>query len=283
MSANSDLNKANFWKIVLNSTSGFVLAFLFVFYLNHFVTIIAAGIFSFDVSFDYLSIFYHIESYEWTPEAVKLIFSAGSILIFIFAFIALIAYLSLLEEEAVIKIFFLWLFLLAINYSFGGLMIGNIFKKGVGHVFNWMYFTDTQKMIIAIIGFFGLLSTGILMAKPVAYSANSYFKKLGEDNFPFFFTAQIILPFIFGNLIMFLFFYPDIIFNAEILFYERFGWISLALILALIFGRINHFDTLYFEEEEERGVRVSYTLVITTIAILLAVRIILNHTYLLVW
>lgn len=283
MTPNSDLNKINFWKIVLNSTSGFVLAFLFVFYLNHFITIIAAGLFSFDVSFDYLSIFFHIESYEWTPEAVKLIFSAGSILIFIFAFIALIAYISLLQEKAILKIFFLWLFLLAVNYSFGGLMIGNIFKKGVGHVFNWMYFNDTQKMIIAIIGFFGLLSTGILMAKPVAYSANSYFKKLGEDNFPFFFTAQIILPFILGNSIMILFFYPDIIFNSEILFYERFGWISLALILTLIFGRINHFETLYFEEEEDNSVRVSYTLVIAAIVLLLAIRLILSRSYLLVW
>lgn len=283
MTPNSDLNKVNFWKIVLNSTSGFILAFLFVFYLNHFITIIAAGLFSYDVSFDYLSIFYHIDSYEWTPEAVKLIFSAGSILIFIFAFIALIAYVSLIEEKAVFKIFFLWLFLLAINYAFGGLMIGNIFKQGVGHVFNWMYFTDTQKMIIAIIGFFGLLSTGILMAKPVAYSANSYFKKLGEENFPFFFTAQIILPFILGNSIMVLFFYPDIIFNSEILFYERFGWISLALILVLIFGRINHFETLYFEEEEDNSVRLSYTLVITAIVLLLAIRLILSRTYLLVW
>lgn len=283
MATNSDLNKTNFWKIVLNSTSGFVLAFLFVFYLNHFITILSAGLFSFDVSFDYLTIFFNIEPYEWTPDSVKLIFSAGPILIFIFAFIALIGYISLIEEEAIIKIFFLWLFLLAINYSFGGLMIGNIFKKGVGHVFNWMYFTDTQKMIIAIIGFFGLLSTGILIAKPVAYSANSYFKKLGEDNFPFFFTAQIIIPFILGNLVMFLFFYPDIIFNAQILFYERFGWISLALILTLVFGRINHFETLYFEEEEERSVRVSYTLLITTLVVLLAIRLILHRTFLLVW
>jgi hypothetical protein len=244
---------------------------------------ISAGLFSYDISVDYLTIFFHIESYEWTPEAVKLIFSAGPILIFIVALISLIAYISLLEEEAIIKIFFLWLFLLAINYSFGGLIIGNIFKKGVGHVFNWMYFTDTQKMIIAIAGFFGLLSTGILMAKPVAYSANSYFKKLGEDNFPFFFTAQIIVPFILGNLIMFGYFYPDIIFNSSILFYERFGWISLALILILIFGRINHFETLYFEEDEKRGVRVSYTLVIAAFTILLAIRLILSRSYHIAW
>jgi len=283
MGSNSELNTKNFWKIVLNSTSGFVLAFMFVFYLNHFITIISASLFSYDVGFDYLTVVFNIEPYEWTPDAVKLIFSAGSIMIFIAGFIALIAYISLFEEEAIIKIFFLWLFLLAINYSFGGLMIGNIFKKGVGHVFNWMYLTDTQKMIIAIIGFFGLLTTGILMAKPVAYSANSYFKNFDENKFPYFFTAQIILPFIFGNFIAFAFFYPDIIFNADILFYERFGWISLGLILLIIFGRMNHLETLYFEEEEERTIRISPTLVVSAIVVALAFRLILSRTYLISW
>ena len=282
MNPASKLTPINFWKIVINSTAGFLLAFLFIFYLNHFTAVLTAGMFSYDVSFDYLVVFYHIEPFEWTHEAVKLIFSAGPILIFIFGFIGLIAYISLFEEEAIVKIFFLWLVLLSFNYFFGGLMIGNIFKQGVGHVFNWMYFTDTQKMIIAIIGFFGLLSTGILMAKPIAHSANSYFNKLDEDNFPFFFTAQIIVPFILGNLIMFAYFFPDIFFNINILFYERFGWISLSLLLLLAFGRINHMDTIYYEEEERR-IRFSWILIGLALFVLLAFRLILSRSYAIQW
>ena len=282
MNPASKLTPINFWKIVANSTAGFVLAFLFIFYLNHFTAVMTAGMFSYDVSFDYLVVFYHIEPFEWTHEAVKLIFSAGPILILIFGFISLIAYFSLFEEEAIVKIFFLWLALLSLNYFFGGLMIGNIFKQGVGHVFNWMYFTDTQKMIIAIMGFFGLLSTGILMAKPIAHSANSYLNKLGEDNFPFFFTAQIIVPFILGNLIMFGYFFPDIIFNTDILFYERFGWISLSLLLLLSFGRINHMDTIYYEEEDRR-IRFSWVLIGLALFIFLAFRLILSRSYLIRW
>lgn len=282
MSQNSTLSRSNFWKIVVNSTAGFVLAFMFVFYLNHFLTVFAAGLFSYDVSFDYQAIFYHIEPYEWTPDAVKLIFSAGPVLTFIFGFISLIAFLSFSEEEAIVKIFFLWMFLLSLNYFFGGLMIGNIFKKGVGHVFNWMYFTDTQKMIIAIVGFFGLLSTGILIARPIAHSANSYFNKLGESNFPFFFTAQIIVPFILGNIIMFGYFYPDIFFNQEILFYERFGGLSLFLILLLVFGRINHLDTIYFDEED-KNIRFSYVLIFVAVGALALFRGVLSSSQLIVW
>lgn len=282
MKQNSELTPRNFWIIVANSTAGFLLAFMFVFYLNHFITVLAAGVFSYDVSFDYRIIFYHIEPFEWTQDAVKLIFSAGPVLIFIFGLIAVVAFYSLYEEEARVKVFFLWLVLISMNYFLGGLMIGNIFKKGVGHVFNWMYFTDTQKMIVAIIGFFGLLSTGILMAKPVAHSANSYFNKLGENNFPFFFTAQIIVPFLIGNLLVFVYFYPDILFNNEILFYERFGGISLALILLLIFGRINHFETVYFDEEE-RKIRLSYVLIGLAVFVMLLFRLGLNSLVLIKW
>lgn len=282
MIGKSALTHKNFWIIVLNSTAGFILAYLFLFYLNHLTVIITGGMFDYDLSFDYKIIMFHIEAYEWTHDAVKLIFSAGSILIFIFGFIALIAYFSLSEEVAPFKIFFLWFTFLSLNYFFGGLMIGNIFKKGVGHVFNWMYMTDTQKMIIAIVGFFGLLSTGILMAKPVSHSANTYFNKLGENNFPFFFTSQIIVPFILGNLIMFSYFFPDIFFNPEILFYERFGWISLLLILLLVFGRINHFDTIYFDEDD-RAIRVSYTLVLVAFGLLVGIRLLLSSSIYVNW
>ncbi len=282
MGSKTTLTTANFWKIAVNSTAGFLLAFFFVFYLNHFINILTAGIFGFPTSFDFKVIYYNIEPYQWTPDAVKMIFSAGPILIFIFGMISLIAFFSLTEEEARVKIFFLWMVLIALNYFLGGLMIGNIFKKGVGHVFNWMYFTDTQKMIIAIMGFFGLVSTGILMAKPVAHSANSYFKSLSENNFPFFFTAQIIVPFILGNLLVFIYFYPDILYNNEILFYERFGGISMFLVLLLIFGRINHFETIYFDEED-RKISISWVMLSLAVFFLLLIRIGLGRTYLIQW
>jgi hypothetical protein len=233
-------------------------------------------VFGYPISIDYKMVYYHIEPYEWTHEAVKLMYASGPIMIFIFGFISLVAFFSLFEEVAPIKIFFLWFTLIAMNYSFGGLMIGNLFTKGVGHVFNWMYLKDTQKLIIALIGFFGLISTGILMAKPVAHAANSYFNKLTENNFPFYFTSQVIVPFIIGNLIIIGYFSPGPLFQ------ERFGWISLAVIILLIFWRVNGFDSIYFDEEE-RDIRFSYTLVFIALGILISFRILLANTVLIPW
>jgi hypothetical protein len=268
--------KKNFWIIATNSTASYVLAFLFVFYVNHFANILTSGSFGYEVSFDWNIIYYHVEPYEWTHDAVKLIFSAGPMLILLVGLISLIAFYSLVEEPARIKTFFMWLTLHALNYFFGGLLIGNIFKKGVGHVFNWMYFTDTTKMLVALVGFFGLLATAYFMSKPVAISANSYYNKLSEKNFPFFFTAQIIVPFVVGTLLYTLYFLPDLRFQ------ERYSWMSLAVLLIIIFGRVNYMETLYFDEED-RYISLSKAIVMTTLIVVIGLRLILSHEILVSW
>ncbi|PIQ33013.1 MAG: hypothetical protein COW63_06320 [Bacteroidetes bacterium CG18_big_fil_WC_8_21_14_2_50_41_14] len=268
--------KKNFWIIATNSTASYVLAFLFVFYVNHFANILTSGSFGYEVSFDWNTIYYHIEPYEWTHDAVKLIFSAGPMLILLIGLISLIAFYSLVEEPARIKTFFMWLTLHALNYFFGGLLIGNIFKKGVGHVFNWMYFTDTTKMLVALVGFFGLLATAYFMSKPVAISANSYYNKLSEKNFPFFFTAQIIVPFVVGTLLYTLYFLPDLRFQ------ERYSWMSLGVLLIIIFGRVNYMETLYFDEED-RYISLSKVIVLTTLIMVIGLRLILSHEILVSW
>ncbi len=271
-----DLTKKNFWIIATNSTASYVLAFLFVFYINHFANIFSSGMFGYDLSFDWDIIFYHIEPYEWTHDSVQLIYSAGPLLIFLVGLISLIAFYSLIEEPARIKTFFMWLTLHAFNFFFGGLLIGNVFKNGIGHVFNWMYFTDTAKMLVAMIGFFGLLATAYFMAKPVAISANSYFNKLGEKNFPYFFTAQIIVPFVFGTLLYMAYFMP------RIMFQEKYSWISLGVLLIIIFGRVNYMETLYFDEDD-RYISLSKAIVITAAVIFILLRLVLNREYLVSW
>ncbi|PKP30776.1 MAG: hypothetical protein CVT99_11685 [Bacteroidetes bacterium HGW-Bacteroidetes-16] len=268
--------KKNFWIIATNSTASYVLAFLFVFYVNHFANILTSGSFGYEVSFDWNIIYYHVEPYEWTHDAVKLIFSAGPMLILLVGLISLIAFYSLVEEPARIKTFFMWLTLHALNYFFGGLLIGNIFKKGVGHVFNWMYFTDTTKMLVALVGFFGLLATAYFMSKPVAISANSYYNKLSEKNFPFFFTAQIIVPFVVGTILYTLYFLPDLRFQ------ERYSWMSLGVLLIIIFGRVNYMETLYFDEED-RYISLSKAIVMTTLFVVIGLRLILSHEILVSW
>lgn len=272
----TDLSPEHFWMITTNSTAAFVMAYLIVFYVNFFANVFTSGMFGFDISFDYNQIIYHIEPFEWTHDSVKLIYSAGPLLVFFTGLISLIGFFGLTEEQSRLKILFVWIALLSFNQTFGSLMIGNLFKQGVGHVFNWMYFSDTQKMLVALLGFFGLLTTAFAMSKPIAISANSYFNKLGERNFPFFITAQIIIPFVVGYLLIIAYF------SQRLQFQEKFSWISLFVLLLIVFVSINNSSTVYFDEEDRRP-GYSKFLIIGAIIMFVGFRLILNNPYTIHW
>ena len=270
------LSKRNFWIITTNSTAAFVLAFLFIFYVNHFTTLLTAGMFNYDVSFNYFVIYYHIEPYQWTHDSVKLMYSAGPILVLLVGLISLIGFYSMVEEVARAKIFFIWLTFLSFNYFFGGLLLGNLFTKGVGHVFNWMYLNSTEKLVVAMLGFFGLIGTGFLMAKPIAISANSYYKEFNPRLFPFFFTAQAIVPFILGTILVELYFLPKP--NFQVMWF----WASMIVLLLLIYKVLDSADNLYFDEED-RYVIFSKGLIITAAVVYVGFRLILSHEFYINW
>ncbi len=265
------LSRKNFWIITVNSTGAFVLAYLLVFYLNQFTKVVMAAMFNIPVAYDWDQVYYYIESFQWTHDMVTTIFSAGIFLVFIFGVIALGAFYALKEEVTRLKIFFLWFALLAFNFFFSNLLIGNIFTRGIGFVFEWAYLTDTVKVVIAMIGFFGLLMTAFIMKRPFLLSANSYFSSIKERNFPFFFMAQVVVPYIFGSIISILYFYP------RILFQERYSWISLGVVLLILYSGINQEEAVIFDPDEPPPpVTLSKVLVYGAAVVFVVLRFVLN-------
>ena len=198
MNAENNLSRKNFWIIVINSTAAFVISYLLVFYLNHFSSIFAAGMFNHDISFDFSKINYLVIPTDWTNDSVKVIYGIGPLLVFITGLLSILAYSSLSKETEKVKILLLWLSLNAFNFFFSSIIIGIIFKIRIFHLFIWMYLNDSQLLMMAMIGFFGILIVALLMSKKIAFSANTYFNKLDENNFPFFIVSQMIVPFIAG-------------------------------------------------------------------------------------
>ena len=188
----------------------------------------------------------------------------------------MIFFSKLKENETRLKTLLIWIALISFNHFFGGLVIGNLFKNGVGHVFNWMYLKDTEKMAIALFGIFCIVGIALLMARPVAMSTNSYINNLNEDNFPFMITAQIIVPFLLGTVLSVAYHLP------EVLFQERYSWISLAVMLIIIIIRINNYNTVYFDEDE-RKIKLVWLPIILTIIFIAALRVLLNNQILIVW
>ncbi len=276
MGTDNSLSRKNFWAIVINSTAAFVLSYLFIFYLNLFTIVFTAGMFDFDISFDFNHIIYHVKQTDWTHDSVKVMFGFGPLLTFIVGLLALVAYASLSEEITKFKLFLLWLTLNAFNYVFSGIIIGIIFKIRIAHLFIWMYFNDSQLLMMAITGLFGIILTAILLSRKMAFSANIYFNKLDENNFPFFVMAQFIVPFLIGGAWVVIYFIP------EIQITEMYIWIGLAVILLISSLRMAHFDPIYFDEEP-RLIEISWGAFITALIASLLMRLILQHEILINW
>lgn len=276
MVANRELSRKNFWIIVINSTAAFVISYIFVFYLNHFSIIFTAGMFDHDISFDFSQVNYHVMTSDWTPDSVKVIYGTGPLLVFVTGLLSLLAYSSLSEGTEKVKILLLWLTLHAFNLVFSGIIIGIIFKIRVAHLFIWMYLNDSQLLMMAMAAFFGILIIGLLLAKKIAFSANSYFNKLDESNFPFFIMSQIIVPFFIGAFLILVYFIP------EIQITETYIWIGLALMITISSFIISNLDAIYFDEEKRR-INLSWTLIIISIVLALALRLLLNNEILIDW
>ncbi|RLD34354.1 MAG: hypothetical protein DRI88_05845 [Bacteroidetes bacterium] len=276
MISDNSLSRRNFWILVVNSTVAFVVSYLFVFYLNLFSIVFTAGMFDYDISFNFSHIIYHVKQTDWTHDSVKVIFGSGPLLTFIIGLLSLVAYASMSEETEKIKLYLLWLSLNAFNYVFSGIIIGIIFKVRIAHLFIWMYFNDSQLLMMAIVGFFGILITAFVMTRRIAFSANIYFNDLNERNFPFFIMSQIILPFLLGVMLVVLYFVP------QIHVMEMYVWIGLAIILLICSVNISNYDPVYFDEEE-RSIKVSWVALLISTLLILLLRFTMNHEILLKW
>lgn len=250
------LTRKNFWIIAANSTASFVLAYLLVFYLNQFSYILTGGMYDFPVTIDYATYFFHIEPWQWTHDSVILIFSAGYIVTMFVGLLSLLAFFQLVADAMPVKIFFFWVSIHAFTYVFVGLMLGNLLTEGIGHVFNWMYLADTVKMIISLFGFFGLLMTALFAPRMIALSANSYFERFNDKNGPFVITAQVLVPFLIGTVLVYVYFLP------KSLFHEKYGWIVLTAMMIIFFIRARFMDDLMFEEDDTRKIRLMKGLII---------------------
>ncbi len=238
---------------------------------------LTAGMYDYAISINYSSYFFHVEPYEWTHDAVILIFSSGYILTLIVGLLALLAFYQLVADAIPIKVFFFWTSFHAITYVFGGLMLGNLLTEGIGHVFNWMYLTDTVKMIISLFGFFGLLVMSILSARLIALSSNAYFVRYSERMSPFFITAQAFVPYLIGSALIYVYFLPE---NQ---FHERYGWIIEGVMMILFFLRARYNDDLMFEEDDNRNIRLMKGFVIFTAIFYMASRLVMHNGIYIEW
>ncbi|HPG33871.1 MAG: hypothetical protein H6541_06550 [Lentimicrobiaceae bacterium] len=254
--------------ITANSTAIYLLSYLFVFLIHQFFTIIACKIFSFPVELNYTTIIYWVYEYEWTFDSVKIIFSAGPVICFILSIFMLVVAIKFREYDGLLKSFFLWGFIHCINLFLGSALAGALLGEGFGHVLIWLFMADTGKMIITLIGFFGLAAVGFGITRLILLTANSYYNKQEPSERPAFLFYSTLLPFILGTLIIAAIRYP-------MNYYESLRLVTPVLIILPSFLNSNNFPVIYFDENH-KVIKASSSLIAAAFIILIIYRVALS-------
>ncbi len=228
--------------IFLNSTSYYIIAFLFLYLLAQFATAIAAMQFNFSSIIFYHKLVWTIDSGSWTSDAVKLLYSLPPFISLLFGFFFLLIFISIYDHRSKFKMFFMWTFAHGMIWFFGALLAGTILDKGFGYVVMYFYFLDTGKLILSLISLTLLLTVSTITTKWFLFSGNSYFNQLNEHNRTFFTFSQIILPFVAGTAILIGIKLP------LITYYELFVLLSSLLFMLPIMMRYNSMPTFFFDE-----------------------------------
>lgn len=240
------LNKKNFWIIVINSTVFFLLAYLFFYLITKFATIIAASMFDIETILYYHKISFNIGQTQWGFDSVKFVFSAGSVIALLFGTLFIIIYNKVCETDGLLKLFFLWGFLIGYSYFFGSILMGTMIPRGFGHVLDWTYSMDTARMLLIIFSLSVFIITGILTTKPILFSANSYFNYLDKQRKKFFIRSQLIVPYFLGIAIIFLVRIPN---NHTNNYFEILRLLSMIAIIVPVIFRYHNYPDFYFEEK----------------------------------
>jgi len=264
-----EIPRRTFQIISLNSCLLFLIAYLIIYVLNLFITGYTAIAFNIPVLVYYYDVDYLIRGIDWTPDSVAGVFSSGPITMFAISLFLFILYKSVETETGILRLLVLWMIFHALTRFFGEILVGAVLNKGFGFVILYMFVMDTGKVVLTILGFVAMFTLGLYMSRLSMYSANIYFNDLLKNYRTKFIISQFILPFLIGNMVIFLIKIPhinyfDIAVNA-----------SMILFLIPVSVRSFSMEDFYFDEDQ-RTIKPKMVLLTATILSLFFFRLILG-------
>ena len=268
VSDNRSLTK-EFLIITIHSTLLFTAAYFLIFLISSFTSAISGLFFEYKSIVYYYEVLWLVKPSQWFGDSVKMIYSSGPLLSGIIAAVLAIIFSYIRTEKGLAKLFILWSLLHGFNSFLGSLLIGSLFGRGFGYAIIWSYVSDTQKVIYSIISITALIILGILTSKSFLISANSYYPMLETRKQRSFIWAQVILPFILGNMLIAVIMFPEmLIYNLTVSL-----CLGIAILPVALGSRFK--PSLYFEEEEIR-IKIKMKTILYSIAFIVIYRIVLN-------
>jgi len=272
MDVTLDKNKRtfnNFITIFLNSLSYYLTAFYFMYLLSQLSTAIAALQYDYSSRLYYHKLVYTIDSYSWTSDAVKLLYSIGPVISMFFGVFALIAFINMYDDRGRYKMFFVWCWVHGMIWVFGAFLAGTLLDKGFGFVIMYFYLQDTAKLLITMFALTLLLLAGVFSTRWLLFTGNSYFNQINEHNRAFFTFSQIIMPTVAGTAIIIISKIP------RITYYELFVLLSSLIFMVPTLLRFTTFPTYFFDEIPIK-ITLDKKAIITAIVVMVLFRTVLQ-------
>lgn len=256
-----------------NALVMFLLSYLLVYIIAQTITVFVALNFDYRVILFYHKIYYAIDANDWSADSVKILFSIPPVTGLVLGIGSILIYNSVQSEGGLLKLFFLWMFIHGMNMFFGSLLIGTLLNKGFGWVIAYLYYMDTGKMVFSIMSIFALGAIGGFISKSFLISGNSYFNYLNRENRKFLLMSQVILPALFGTLILILLKIPNNFYytTSDEALYESLKLGAIILVLIPVIMSFRSYHEIYFDEEP-RKIRLKWKFVLFTLFLILAFR-----------
>jgi hypothetical protein len=264
----------SFFMITFNSTVLFIFSYLIIYIIGQVATVITALSFDYKVILFYYKVYYNIDSYQWTSDSVKIIYSVKPAVGLIIAIISLIIYSTRRDTPGNAKLFYLWATVHGSIMFFGSLLMGTMLNKDFGWVISYMYYRDTGKMIYSIVSIFSLIIIGGFLAKSFLISGNSYFNYITRNENKFFLASQVFWPVVIGTSLQILasvpnsnYYMPD-----DEVVYKVLKLLTILILMIPLLIKFRSFNEVFFDEEP-RKVKLNWKYFLFTLLIIAIMRI----------
>ncbi|MBN3035306.1 MAG: hypothetical protein JW861_06945 [Bacteroidales bacterium] len=190
----------------VNSTAFYVLAFIGTYMLSQYITIVTASFYDIPTKLYSYRIYWPLYTYStlYTRGALIVIFGMGPLVCLILGLVFYRIYLWLCHRTLHLKIFLIWIVIHFLNNFFGAYISGVITRTGFIYTSEWLFLSnilDTEEILFLIISVVALIVVGYFSTRHFLSTA-SMEALVVPKNRQFFLLGRVLIPWIFGNLIL---------------------------------------------------------------------------------
>jgi len=265
-----ELLSKEYMVIAFNSLLFFLLAYFLMAFIEKLGMAFTAMHFDYKTVLYYYRVEYLVDVDDWYADSIKAIFASGPLLSVIVATLLLILYSKVYLEDGMLKLLVLWSVFHGYNALLGGTFIGALSGKEFGYVIMYMYYSDTGKLVIALITILTMIILGSSSVKFWIFSANTYYNFSKTTKRTAFVVSQVFIPYLLGNALIYFINQPKqtsyhLLVNLSMLF---------MLLPVLLLAR---YQQEYYFDEKKKHIKLSWTTLVAAAVLVLLYRIGLDY------